>query len=441
MSLPPFASHRFANGLGLDVARMTGTPDVAIRLVVDAGAGTTAADLGGLAALAGDALSAGAGGRSAPEMARWIDGIGAAFRVRTTYDAAVLSMHAMNDQLEASLAYLSAVTRRPDFEPDEVDRRRSLLLDRLRRRRDDPSEIAAEALDEALFGVHPYGVPLSGTPASVEGIDARDLSVFWRRRVRPGTATLIVCGEVDPDGVRDLVAREFGDWEATELQEEDNPPTPIVGRPAVRAGEVLLLDRPRSRQTELRLGGIGLARGEDDEIETPALVMNAILGGLFNSRINLNLREDKGWTYGARSLFVRRRLPGPFILRTAVATEASAPAFEEVLREIAAMRSELPTDDEMTLAANALTLSMPLQFQTATQLASRRAEAVTYGLPEDYWERFPRLVRAVTAEQVREAARRFLRPEDLVLLAVGDLSGVADELGSLGRVALTAAEA
>jgi zinc protease len=221
------------------------------------------------------------------------------------------------------------------------------------------------------------------------------------------------------------------------VNETDIPTTPRVGRPAVRAGEVLLIDRPRSRQTELRLGAVGLARGEGDEIETPALVMNAILGGLFNSRINLNLREDKGWTYGARSLFVRRRLPGPFILRTAVATEATVPAFDEVLGEIAALRAELATKDEMALAANALTLSMPLQFQTATQLASRRAESVTYGLPEDYWETFPRLVRAVTATQVREAARRFLRPEELVLLAVGAVAEFAEELGSLGTVDLS----
>lgn len=418
-----------------------GTPDVAIRLVVDAGAGTTAANLGGLAALAGDVLSAGAGGRSATEMARWIDGIGASFRVRTTYDAAVLSMHAMADQLEASLAYLSAVARRPDFAPDEVDRRRGLLLDRLRRRRDDPSELAAEALDGALFGLHPYGVPLTGTPASVAGLDARDLAAFWQHRVRPDAATLIVCGDVEPDLVRDLVTREFGDWEAAEPRGDAILPTPVVTRPAVRAGEVVLLDRPRSRQTEMRVGAIGLARGEGDAVETPVLVMNALLGGLFNSRINLNLREDKGWTYGARSLFVRRRRPGPFILRTAVATEATAAAFEEVLGEIDRMRSSLVTAEEMTLAANALTLSMPLQFQTASQLASRRAEAVTYDLPEDYWERFPHLVRAVTSEQVREAARRFLRPEELVLLAVGDVSECAGQLQSLGRVALSEAEA
>jgi zinc protease len=343
----------------------------------------------------------------------------------------------MSDQLEAALEYLSAVTRRPDFAPDEVDRRRGLLLDRLLRRRDEPSEIAADALDEAIFGMHPYGVPLSGTPASIEALDAADLSGFWRRRARPASATLIVCGDVDPGLVRDLVAREFGDWEPAGVNETDIPTTPRVGRPAVRAGEVLLIDRPRSRQTELRLGAVGLARGEGDEIETPALVMNAILGGLFNSRINLNLREDKGWTYGARSLFVRRRLPGPFILRTAVATEATVPAFDEVLGEIAALRAELATKDEMALAANALTLSMPLQFQTATQLASRRAESVTYGLPEDYWETFPRLVRAVTATQVREAARRFLRPEELVLLAVGAVAEFADELGSLGTVDLS----
>ena len=432
--LPEFETTVLDNGLRVDIARSSTTPDVAMRLVLEAGAGTTASERGGLASLACDLLSEGAGGRSASEMARWIDGLGASFHARATYDAAVLSMHAMNDQLAAALEYLAAVTRRPDFDASEVDRRRDMVLDRLRRRVDDPAEIAADALGAAVFGEHPYGAPLSGTIESVERLDASTLADFWASRVRPDTACLVVCGDVDPDDVLSGAAREFADWTApVGSPAAAAPPVPDV---AVRAGEVLLLDRPRSRQSELRIGARGLARGETGE--ESALLMNAILGGLFNSRINLNLREDKGWTYGARTALLRRRRPGPFLLRTAVATEVTAAAFREVLGEFERLRATEPTDAEIEFAVNALTRSLPLQFQTASQLAHRRAEAVTYGLPDDYWERYPERVRAVTSDEILVAADRFLAPEGLVLLAAGAVSGFEAELADLGVVRVSA---
>lgn len=429
LGTPAFATHRFSCGLRVEIARTTAIPDVALRLVLGGGAGTIPPTRAGLATLACDLLSEGAGGRTASEMAEWIDGLGAAFSARASYDACVLSMHAVNDQLDDVLRYLTTVARHPDFEPGEVAHRRAMLLDRLRRRVDEPSEVAADALAAAVFGPHPYGAPLVGTVESVETFGPEDLADFWRRAARPDTASLVVCGNVDPAAALAAVEREFGDWSAPEDPPPVDPPAPDA---AARAGNVLLLDRPSSRQTELRVGGVGIARGDDGE--EAALVMNAVLGGLFSSRVNLKLREEKGWTYGARSVLLRRRRPGAFLLRTAIATEATADAFREVLAEIERLRDEPPTTAEMELAANALTRSLPLQFQTATQLARRRAEAIIYDLPDDYWERFPERVRAVRPAAVREAARRLLDPAELVLLAVGAVAGFASELRELGAV-------
>lgn len=426
---PQWLSRRLANGLRIEISTRTRTPDVALRLVVEAGAGTTPSEASGLAMLAGGLLVEGAGGRSSSEMAEWLDTMGAAFGCLTSYDDAVLSMHTLSDQFSGALEFLATVARVPNFEPHDVKRVRELRLDRIRRRQDDPAEIASTHLAEAVYGAHPYGVPLTGTLETVARLGTRELESFWTERVRPTAATLVICGDIDPAQAFHDIERQFGDWSGPETTVESVPP--IAGRPD-RSGEILLVDRSASRQTELRVAGIGLARGASDEI--PVLMMNAILGGLFNSRINLNLREDKGWTYGARTMFVRRRAAGPFVLRTAVDTDVTTRAYEQIRREFKAMRESQPTDEELSFAANALTLSLPLQFETVGQIAGRRVETVTYGLPDDYWEKFPEAVRAVTAEQVTAAARRYLDPAGLVLLAVGDVARFADELSSLGTV-------
>jgi zinc protease len=195
---------------------------------------------------------------------------------------------------------------------------------------------------------------------------------------------------------------------------------------------VTLVDRPGSQQSEIRIGAVGLARGDDDEI--PVLVMNAILGGLFSSRINLNLREDKGWTYGARSGFSLRRAPGPFVASAAVETPVTARAFEEMLFEIRSMTERPPSEDELALARNALILSLPRQFETTSQVASKEAERVAYDLPPDWWERFPARVGQVGRDEVVRVAERYLDPAGLVLVAVGDAAALRSDLSSLGRV-------
>jgi zinc protease len=434
--LPDFETHRLENGLRIEIARTTAIPDVALRLVLGAGAGTTPPERAGLASLACDLLDEGAAGRSAGEMAEWIDGLGAAFDARATYDAALLSLHAMNDQLEDVLEFLAAVVRRPDFLPAEVTRRRDMRLDQLRRRGDEPARVAGDALDAAVFGGHPYGAPLDGTIESIERLAAPDLAEFWSHGARPDTACLVICGDVDPALALAAVERELGGWPApAEIVPPEAPPPPAA---ATRAGEVLLFDRPGRRQTELRIGSVGIARGAAGE--EAALVMNALLGGLFSSRVNLNLREDKGWTYGARTALLPRRRPGPFILRTAVATEVTAAAFAEILGEFERLREEPPTPAEVELAANALTRSLPLQFQTASQLAGRRAETITYDLPDDHWERFPERIEAVRPADVREAARQLLAPDALVLLAVGAVAGFEPELRDFGPVHLSLAD-
>jgi zinc protease len=368
-------------------------------------------------------------------MAEWLDAMGASFLCRTGYDSSVISMHTLVGELNGALELLAATTGRPDFDSAEVDRVREKRIDRIKRRADEPAEIAAERLIGAIFGSHPYGVPANGSEQSVAGLNADVLKSFWYSRFRPSTTALVICGAVTQETAFAAVEAWFGEWQEP-APAPSSRPEPVAK--AVRSSEVLLIDRPASRQTEIRIGGVGLERGAEGEV--PTLVMNTILGGLFNSRINMNLREDKGWTYGARSTFVRRLSPGPFVVRTAVDTEVTVGAFEQIRMEFDAMMAGPPSDEELTLAKNALTLALPLQFETKAQVAGRRVETLVYDLADDYWTTFTQAVRAVSADEVRDAARRFLDPETLVYLAIGDVERFAGNLSSLGSVDVMSAE-
>jgi zinc protease len=426
---PEWATRRLPSGLRVEVCTDHRTPDVALRLVGDAGAGCLAPGDAGLATLAGELLIEGADGKSAVEMAEWLDAMGASFMCRAGYDSSVISMHTLVGELDGALELLSATAWRPDFAAGEVDRVREKRIDRIKRRADEPAEIAGERLIGAIFGLHPYGVPADGSEASVARIDADAVRAFWHSRFRPSSAALVVCGDVTAEEAFAAAEACFGEWSEPAPAPSSRPE--LVGEPS-RASEVLLVNRPASRQTEIRIGGIGIERGAANEVQV--LVMNAILGGLFNSRINMNLREDKGWTYGARSTFLRRRSPGPFVVRTAVDTEVTVGAFEQIRMELEAMVAAPPTDEELTLARNALTLALPLQFETKGQIAGRRVETLTYDLADDYWTTFSDVVRAVTPQQVQDMARDFLDPSRLVYLAVGDVARFAGNLAPFGPV-------
>ena len=224
------------------------------------------------------------------------------------------------------------------------------------------------------------------------------------------------------------IEERLGGWGGT--TERVSPPS----LPEPRGGEVVLIDRPGSPQAEIRVATVGVPYGTSDH--HAIIVANAILGGLFNSRINMNLREDKGWTYGARSGFRFRRGAGPFIARTAVETAVTADAFKEMLAEIEGMRDALVSADELSLAKNALTLSLPLQFETAAQVAGKVSRQRIYDLPEDYWETYRERIEAVTPEQIRSVCQTYLDPDRLTLMAVTDADETAAALEDLGSVEL-----
>ena len=425
---PEFHETILSGGFRVRVAAVPKLPEVAIRLMVDGGAAVEPAADAGVAALTAKVLPSGAAGRTAMQMAEWLDHLGASIGSGVGHDSARFSLHTLSDTCEEALDYLASVVLAPSFLPEEVARVRAERLDEVRRTGDEPGELASEALSEGIFGDHPYGRPVRGRVETLEGLDSGKLRKFWEHSYEAGSSFLVAAGDLDPEAFVAVVERSFGAWAAG----GGRTAAVSLPGPVCSAGTVTLVDRPGSQQSEIRIGTVGLARGDEDEI--PVLVMNAILGGLFSSRINLNLREDKGWTYGARSGFSLRRAPGPFVASAAVETPVTVRAFEEMLFEIRSMTERPPSEDELELARNALILSLPRQFETTSQVASKEAERVAYDLPPDWWERFPARVGQVGRDEVVRVAERYLDPAGLVLVAVGDAAALRADLASLGPV-------
>ncbi|MDX1396116.1 MAG: pitrilysin family protein [Gemmatimonadota bacterium] len=424
--LPDFASPGETGPLDVRFARRHGIPEVSLRLVLEAGAGSEPAAHRGLASLAGRLLTEGTADRDAVAMARWLDRLGIGFDASVGYAVTIISMHALTDVLEEAVEFLGTVVLEPTFPEREVERVRGERLDEIDRQMDDPATVAGHAIIDALYGDGLYGRPTGGVRDTVSGITPESLRVFHERRYRPGRSVLMAAGDVEASRLADAVGGVFERWEG--VAERPAPPvTPEAPRP-----RVILIDRPDSPQAEIRVGTIGVPYGTDDHYQI--VLANAVLGGIFNSRINMNLREDKGWTYGARSGFRFRRGAGPFVAQTAVETAVTADAFGEILDEIARMQEELVPDEELELAKHALTLSLPLQFETSAHVTRRVSRQHIYDLPEDYWRGYRDRIEAVTAEEIRAVVRRRLPRERLTLLAVTDADSTESALGRFGEV-------
>lgn len=423
--LPRFERLRLANGLRVLAVRHDNLPQVSARLVLPFGAAEDPRDLAGAALLAARALTEGTTERSAGEVAEWLDLLGARFRVDVDHDATTLSLRFLSHVQDGAFELLAEVVSGPAFDVKEVERLRDERLDEIASGLDEPRVVASLRLGEATFGEHPYGVRAGGVDETVRAIDADVLRDHHSRFYRPSGATLILVGDVpEPDELSQRLETVFRGWQgdpddAGELAE------PVL--PGARRLWAVQWDGP---QSEIRIGGVGISRADQDY---PAVqVMNAILGGLFSSRINMNLREEKGWTYGAGSHFDARKLPGPYIIATAVDAKVTADAVREILAEMERMQAEPPDDEELELAKNALTLSLPRLFETVGQVSGRVAQQVIYELPDDYWETYPEKVRAVTPVSVQRLAERLLSTERAMIVVVGPIRDLRAELETLG---------
>jgi predicted Zn-dependent peptidase len=426
---PSIVRHKFANGLDVRTVQHASVPVISLVLQVDGGAGADPATLEGLAALTADMLDEGTGALSAIDVSEAIARIGGDYDVDIGADATVLTLTTLTRFADRGASLLADITTRPRLHDTDFERVRQLRLDRLKQIKDVPPAVAERAFLRLLYPDHPYGHLAIGTEESLKRLQLEDVARFHAASFQPARATLVVVGSLSHDELAQVAQRAFGGWAAegpaAMTAAADQDPT------AGPASRLAVVPREGAAQSELRIGQLATRRSTPDY--SALLVMNAVLGGQFVSRINSKLREEKGFTYGARTGFDWRRGLAPFSMQTSVHTASTADAIRDSLDEIEALRGSRPaTPDEMTLAKASLTRGYPRNFETAQQVARAVAQLALYGLPDSYFEEFAPKVNAITVDEVTAVAARYLDPSRLITLIVGDYAAIGDSLASLG---------
>lgn len=418
LDLPPIQKRTLANGLKVWSIESDEVPLVQVNFVVAGGSGDDPPGKFGVASLTAAMLDEGAGARSSLEIADAIEFLGATLTTTSTFDASAVRLNVPAARLSDALAIMADVALRPTFPQSDLDRLRQERLTSLLQARDDPQSIAAFAFARLVFGrSHRYGTGAIGTEATLKALSAADLRAFHGAYYQPSNATVIVVGDVKADAVIADVDRHFGVWKQTATAKRaDVPRAPLLER-----GEIYIIDKPGAEQTQIRIGGVGVPRSTRDYF--PLTVLNTVLGGSFTSRLNQNLREKHGYTYGASSAFDMRLSAGPFVAAAGVQTDKTADALREFFKELNAIGDPI-RPDEAGKAQSYLALGLPSEFETSSDLSRRIEELVVYGLPDDYFERYVTNVEAVTVEALRTAAATYIRPSRLVVVVVGDRSKI-----------------
>lgn len=411
--LPVPQSFKLSNGLTIIYDERPGLPIVSANLVVRTGNDASPIERPGIGNFTVAMLDQGTASRSAPQIADEAARLGATLQTSSSMDQSRVTVRALTANFPAALHLLADVALHPSFSEAEIARQKTSRLGELAQRRQDPWAVADQVMSRALFGSqHPYGYADIGNETSIKATSHDDMVNFWRTSFVPNNAALVVAGKIDVAELRALAEREFGGWRA------GSPPVVQLGTPTTTDAKLVIVDIPDAPQTQLRVASVGISRSTPDY--DALTVMNTAFGGLFSSRVNLNLREAHGYTYGAWSYFDARRSAGPFQVVTGVRTDVTAPAVSEMLKELDRIRSAPLTDAELTLAKDAAVRSLPGDFETSGGAANDYSTAYTYGLGLDYYSKLPARVAAVSAAAAFDVARRYLPADRMRVIAVGD---------------------
>jgi len=422
---PRFEQRRLANGLRVVVAPVTKLPLVTAVALIEAGATQEPVGKEGVATLTAQMLLEGAAGLDGAALADRFERIGASVEAYADWDVAAVTLSALSTRLPESLALVRDLLRAPTFPEREVARLRDERLAELLQQLAEPRGLADEQFSHVVYEPKArYAMPADGETNTVGALTADDVRAFYAARYQPAAVTLVFAGDVTMDQVVALVEPLFGDWSGKPTSDRRS------AIDAAQPGRLLrVVAKSDAPQSEVRVGHVGLPRSTRDYFDV--LVMNAVLGGLFSSRINLNLREAHGYTYGAFSAFDWRRGAGPFVVNTAVKSDVTGDAVREILSEIERIRREEIGEDELTLATSYLDGVFPIRYETTGAIAGALASLVIHGLPDDYYDRYRERVRGVTTAGVLRAAKEHLHPDRLRVLVVGDPAVVTAPLSKV----------
>ena len=424
LELPAIQRLELSNGAQVVLLEKHNVPVVQVNLVVRTGYTADPQGETGLASMTADMMDEGAAGLDALQLADAIDFLGARLSVRASAHHTTVALHTPVSRLDAALAVMADVALRPDFPEEELERKRLERLTGLMQARDEARVIASVIFDRTLYGSeHPYGRTSNGNEASIRAIKVADLEGFYETYFRANNAFFIVVGDVSMGVIKPKLEALFGGWERGGIPSMS---WPQAGQ--VETREIFLVDKPGAAQSEIRIGRIGVPRLTEDYYAI--VVMNTVLGGSFTSRLNSNLREEHGYSYGARSFFDFEPLPGPFQAGAAVQTAVTDAALTEFMKELELIREPVP-DEELTRARNFMALRFPSRFQTVAGIAGRLTEMELYDLPGDYFNDYVERILAVTGEDVQRVARKYIVPDKLAIIVVGDRAAIEEGVRAL----------
>jgi zinc protease len=424
--LPPVRRHQLSNGLEVLLVERHELPVLDAQLVVRSGAYSDSATHAGRAFMTSELLDRGTASRTATQMAAQAELLGASLFTRGSWDFCTAALHVLSPRFEPALELLADMVMRPMFPDAELSRRREERLAAILQEADEPQTLAANAFADVLYGTaHPYGLPIGGVSRTVSELARADVVDFYARRFAPANAYLVLVGNISEDNALRLIEQALGEWAAaTDLPAAEHKMVPRRG-PIVH-----IVDRPGATQSELRIGRPGPPRSTAEYMAL--LVANTVLGGAFSSRLNMLLREEKAYTYGAGSSFAFRAGGGPFVVSTAVSTDATADSVDIILREMRRMAQEPVSAIELDRARNYLVLGLPSTFETTGDIAEHVSEVALYGLGDDYYDTYADRVCEVSAGDVLSAAAHWLAPDDVAVVIAGDAAAVRADLESMG---------
>lgn len=429
LHFPELQRTNLSNGLKVILAERHGVPLIDFNLLVNAGYASDQSSRPGTDRLAMDMLDEGTQTRSALQINDDLARLGANLSTDSDLDTSIVRLSVIKPNLEASLDLFADIVLHPAFPHADFKRLQQQRLAEIQSEKVEPRLLALRLLPALLYGKdHAYGNPLtgSGTEESVAKLSAADMVVFHHTWFRPNNATLVIVGDTEMEKIAPKLEKLFDGWKSNSVPEKNiGPVTP----PSTAA--VYLVDRPGSIQSMIMAGEIAPPTGSAGQIARET--MNDILGGAFTSRLNMNLREARHWSYGVRATLVPARGPSPFIIRAPVQTDKTKESMMEIDKELRGILQGSPvTDDELTTARENLTLRLPGQWETEAHLAASIDELVRFDWPDDYFSTYPEKVRALTQSEVEDAAQQVVRPGQMVWVVVGDRSKIESSLRELG---------
>jgi zinc protease len=424
-SLPAIEKTKLSNGLNVWLVQQHELPIVSMDLVINAGGVLDTADKSGVASITASMLGQGTKKRSALDISNGLQSIGAQVGSNASWDSSGVSMQTLTKNLDQALDFFADEVANPSFPQTEFAQLQRRTMGAFRQRRSSATAVAGMVYDKVLYGDQAYGHQLTGDEKTVQAIKRDDLVKFYENYYRPNNSTLIVVGDVTMGDVKPRLEKAFSGWQSGGMT-----PTAISEQKMMAKPGIYLVDMPGAAQSSVSIGQVGIDRTNPDYYAVQ--VMNSILGGGGTARLFMNLREDKGYTYGARTSFDFRRGAGPFAFSASVQSDVTIEAVIEALNELQAIRGDRPvTATELQTGRAALTRGYPRSFETAEQISRGAAQLALYDLPDDYFSTFVPKVLAVNEAAVTNAAEQYIDPARLVTVIVGDREKIAPGIARL----------